>query len=104
MTSGSRVGYGLARNRYYPQIFAKVDKNGVPWVSLILAFLFGLVFLLPFPSWSALVGLVTSASVLMYAGAPLSLGALRGRCRTMPGRTACQRRRCWRRSRSSSPT
>src|SRR5215472_7788210 len=78
VTSGSRVGYGLARNRYYPQIFARVDNNGVPWVSLILAFLFGLVFLLPFPSWSALVGLVTSASVLMYAGAPLSLGALRG--------------------------
>jgi amino acid transporter len=76
-TSTSRVGYGLARNRYYPQAFAKVDKNGVPWVSLILAFVLGLVFLLPFPSWSALVGLVTSASVLMYAGAPLSLGALR---------------------------
>ncbi len=37
----------------------------------------GLVFLLPFPSWKALVGLVTSASVLMYAGAPLSLGAFR---------------------------
>ncbi len=76
-TSTSRIGYGLARNRYYPQVFAKVDKNGVPWISLILAFLLGLVFLLPFPSWSALVGLVTSASVLMYAGAPLSLGALR---------------------------
>ena len=78
VTSGSRVGYGLSRNRYYPQIFTKVDQNGVPWVSLLLAFAFGLVFLLPFPSWSALVGLVTSASVLMYAGAPLSLGALRG--------------------------
>jgi amino acid transporter len=78
VTSGSRIGYGLARNRYYPQIFQRVDKNGVPWVSLILAFLLGLVFLLPFPSWSALVGLVTAASVLMYAGAPLSLGALRG--------------------------
>ena len=76
-TSTSRVGYGLARNRYYPQIFAMVDRNGVPWVSLILAFVFGLLFLLPFPSWSSLVGLVTSASVLMYAGAPLSLGALR---------------------------
>ncbi|HEY7430684.1 MAG TPA: APC family permease [Streptosporangiaceae bacterium] len=76
-TSTSRVGYGLARNRYFPQIFAKVDSRGVPWVSLILAFVFGLVFLLPFPSWSSLVGLVTSASVLMYAGAPLSLGALR---------------------------
>jgi amino acid transporter len=78
-TSTSRVGYGLARNRYYPQIFAKVDRNGVPWVSLIMAFVLGLVFLLPFPSWSALVGLVTSASVLMYAGAPLSMGAFRRR-------------------------
>src|SRR5499427_3166289 len=80
-TSTSRVSYGLARNRYFPQVFAKVDARGVPWVSLIFAFLFGLVFLLPFPSWSALVGLVTSASVLMYAGAPLSLGAFR---RTVP--------------------
>ena len=80
-TSTSRVSYGLARNRYFPQVFAKVDSRGVPWVSLIFAFLFGLVFLLPFPSWSALVGLVTSASVLMYAGAPLSMGAFR---RTVP--------------------
>jgi len=76
-TSTSRVGYGLARNRYYPQIFAKTDKNGVPWVSLIFAFAFGLLFLLPFPSWKSLVGLVTGASVLMYAGAPLSLAAFR---------------------------
>jgi amino acid transporter len=77
-TSTSRVGYGLARNRYYPQIFAKTDKNGVPWVSLIVAFIAGLLFLLPFPSWKSLVGLVTGASVLMYAGAPLSLAAFRG--------------------------
>ncbi len=78
-TSTSRVGYGLARNRYYPQIFQWVDRNGVPWFSLIMAFAFGLLFLLPFPSWKSLVGLVTSASVLMYAGAPLSLTAFRKR-------------------------
>jgi amino acid transporter len=77
-TSTSRVGYGLARNRYFPQIFQRTDANGVPWISLIFAFLFGLVFLLPFPSWHSLVSLVTLASVLMYAGAPLSLGAFRG--------------------------
>jgi amino acid transporter len=78
-TSTSRVSYGLARNRYAPPPFGWTDKNGVPWFSLIMAFVLGLVFLLPFPSWSSLVGLVTSASVLMYAGAPLSLGALRHR-------------------------
>ena len=80
-TSTSRVGYGLARNRYFPQIFGWVDRRGIPWVSLLFAFAAGLLFLLPFPSWKSLVGLVTSASVLMYAGAPLSLGAFR---RTVP--------------------
>jgi amino acid transporter len=76
-TSTSRISYGLARNRYVPTPFAWVDKNGVPWFSLIMAFVLGLVFLLPFPSWSTLVGFITSASVLMYAGAPLALGAFR---------------------------
>ncbi len=76
-TSTSRVGYGLARNRYFPQPFQWTDRNGVPWFSLIMAFVFGLFFLLPFPSWQDLVGLVTGASVLMYAGAPLSLGSFR---------------------------
>jgi amino acid transporter len=76
-TSTSRVGYGLARNRYFPQIFQKTDARGIPWVSLIFAFIFGLLFLLPFPSWHSLVSLVTLASLLMYAGAPLSLGAFR---------------------------
>ncbi len=77
-TGTSRIGYGLGRNRYYPQLFTKVDRRGVPWFSLILAFLLGLLFLLPFPSWHSLVSLVTSAAVLMYAGGPLSMGAFRG--------------------------
>jgi len=76
-TGTSRISYGLARNRYAPQIFDRVNGNGVPWVGLIFAFLFGLVFLLPFPSWRSLVGIIVGASVLMYAGAPLSVGAFR---------------------------
>jgi amino acid transporter len=78
-TSTSRVGYGLARNRYYPPIFQWTDRNGVPWFSLLMAFALGLLFLLPFPSWKTLVGFITSASVLMYAGAPLSLWTFRRR-------------------------
>jgi amino acid transporter len=77
LTSTSRAGYGLGRNRYYPQIFTRTDKRGVPWFALLTSFIFGLVFLLPFPSWHSLVKLITSASVLMYAGAPLALGAFR---------------------------
>jgi amino acid transporter len=78
VTGTSRLSYGLARNRYFPSIFGRVSNSGIPWVGLIFAFLFGLVFLLPFPSWTSLVGLITDASLLMYAGAPLALGAFRG--------------------------
>jgi amino acid transporter len=77
LTGTSRVSYGLARNRYYPGIFGRVDSRGIPWFGMIVGFLAGIVFTFPFPSWHALVGLVTGASVLMYAGAPLSLGAFR---------------------------
>jgi amino acid transporter len=77
VTSTSRVSYGLARNRYYPQIFAKTDSRGVPWFSVIAAFVLGLVFLLPFPSWTALVNIITDASLFMYAGAPLAMGVFR---------------------------
>jgi amino acid transporter len=79
LTSTSRVSYGLARNRYLPQVFQLTDRRGVPWVSLIASFVFGIVFLLPFPTWQSIVGLITGASVLMYAGAPLSLAAFRRR-------------------------
>ena len=46
---------------------------------MLVSFIAGCVCFLPFPSWQSLVGLITSASVLMYAGAPLSFGAFRKR-------------------------
>lgn len=78
-TGSSRVSYGLSRNGYVPTMFEWTNEKGVPWVGLIGAFVTGCICFLPFPSWQSLVGLITSASVLMYAGAPLSLGAFRKR-------------------------
>ncbi len=77
-TSSSRISFGLSRNGYIPKAFERnSQRTKVPVFSIIVAAIIGLLFLLPFPSWSKLVGVVTSASVMMYAGAPLSLGALR---------------------------
>src|SRR5487761_1625442 len=50
VTGTSRVSYGLARNRYYPQLFSRVDPGGVRWLGLTAAFVLGLFFLLPSPS------------------------------------------------------
>jgi amino acid transporter len=78
-TSTSRVSYGLAANGYFPQALARTDRRGVPWIGLLVSFVVGVVCFLPFPSWQQLVSFITSASVLMYAGAPLAYGALRRR-------------------------
>jgi amino acid transporter len=81
-TSSARLSFGLSRNGYVPTAFERVNAARVPVFGVIVATIIGILFLLPFPSWSKLVGIVTSASVLMYAGAPLALGALR---RQKPG-------------------
>jgi amino acid transporter len=78
-TSSSRVSYGLSRNGYFPTVYESTDRRGVPWFGLITAFVVGCVCFLPFPSWTSLVGLITAASVLMYAGAPLAFGVFRRR-------------------------
>jgi len=77
--AGSRVSYGLSRNNYFHNVFGKLNDSKVPWMGVIVTFVVGCVCFLPFPSWQSLVGLITAASVLMYAGAPLSLGAFRKR-------------------------
>jgi amino acid transporter len=77
-TTTSRLSFGLSKNGFVPQVFEATSKNNkVPVFGIIIATIVGALFLLPFPAWSELIGLVTGASVLMYAGAPLSLGALR---------------------------
>src|SRR5207253_522828 len=78
-TSSSRVSYGLSRNGYFPKVYEATDSRGVPWFGLLTAFVVGCVCFLPFPSWTSLVGLITAASVLMYAGAPLAFGVFRRR-------------------------
>jgi amino acid transporter len=77
-TTTSRLSFGLSKNGFIPQVFEATNKGSkVPVFGIIIATIVGALFLLPFPAWSELISVVTLASVLMYAGAPLSLGALR---------------------------
>ncbi len=84
MGTASRLSYGLGRNNYFPHAVDKISKRGAPVNSIIIAFVIGMLCFLPFPSWSGLVGLVTSATVMMYAFAPPTLGALRRKDPTRP--------------------
>jgi amino acid transporter len=75
--TSSRLSYGLGRNGFFPPVISRISKRGVPFVSICISFVAGMLFFLPFPSWGGLVGLATSAIVIMYSMAPLSLAGLR---------------------------
>lgn len=78
VTTTSRIAYAMARTGYVPKLFAKISKRSrVPFVGVISTFVIGVFFFLPFPGWQVLVGFITSAVTLMWAGVPISLGALR---------------------------
>jgi amino acid transporter len=81
-TVTSRVSYAMGRNGNAPDQLATTNRNGVPVVGLVVAFVMGLIVFLPFPSWQQLVGFITSATVLSFAAGPLVVAALR---RTAPG-------------------
>jgi amino acid transporter len=76
-TASARLSFGLSKNGFVPTAFESINAARVPVFGVVIATLIGVLFLLPFPSWAKLVGIVTSASVFMYAGAPVALGALR---------------------------
>jgi amino acid transporter len=72
----ARLSYALGEEEVMPRALTKINKRGVPVWSILFAFIIGELAFLPFPSWSSLVGLVTGATAIMYAFAPVSLAAL----------------------------
>lgn len=73
----ARISYAMGRNGNAPAGLSKVNRTGVPWVGLILAFLVGCFFFLPFPGWSKLVEFVTNSTVLSFGCGPLVMLAMR---------------------------
>ena len=69
----ARLSYAMGRNRNAPAVLAKVNDNGAPWPSLILAWVVGCIFFLPFPSWQTLVSIVTSLTVLSFGSGAIAL-------------------------------
>lgn len=80
-TVTARISYAMARNGNAPRALARTSPRGAPTVSLVLAFIVGLIFFLPFPGWQKLVSFITSATVLSFGSGPLAWAALR---RQMP--------------------
>ena len=65
--TSTRTLFGLAEIGYFPKALSRVSKKTkVPVLPIILSVIIGLIFLAPFPSWYALVGLITGATAFTY--------------------------------------
>ncbi|WP_062308612.1 APC family permease [Alicyclobacillus sendaiensis] len=82
LSATTRVIFGWARNRTFFRVFGNVDeKTGVPHAALWLAFIMAIFWTLPFPSWGAMVNVVSAATIVTYVVGPVSAHAFR---RTAP--------------------
>ena len=77
MGTTARLSYALGEERELPAALARTNARGVPVVSILVAAGVGCLALGPYKSWSALVNVVTGATAIMYAFAPVALAALR---------------------------
>lgn len=72
----ARISYAIGEEEEMPQALTRTNSRGVPFVSLIVALVVGICAFGPFKSWSAIVSIVTDTTAVMYAFAPIALGAL----------------------------
>lgn len=75
----ARLTYALGELPELPTKLATTDRRGVPVWSIVTSAVVGWLCFGPFPSWSKLVAVVTGATAIMYAFAPIALAALRKR-------------------------
>ena len=73
----SRIVYGMALNNHLPKIFLKTNRHKIPYLTLYVNFLVGILSFLPFPGWQKLVAFLSSTSILSYGVGPICLLAMR---------------------------
>ncbi len=77
VTGGSRILYAVGETGGGPRFLTRLNKQGVPWFSVVIMWIAGVFFLLPFPAWQKLVGYITSITVITYGLGPVVLLLLR---------------------------
>ncbi len=73
----SRILYGMAINQHIPRWFGKVNSYHIPYVTIIVNLIVGMLSFLPFPSWQKMVAFLSSCCILSYAIGPICILAMR---------------------------
>lgn len=77
VTGGSRILFAVGEMGAGPHALMKLNVNQVPWMAVLVMWVVGAIFLLPFPAWQQMVNYITSITVLTYGLGPVALLVLR---------------------------
>ena len=77
LTGGARILFAVGEMRSGPRWLTALNKAQVPWAAVLVMWVVGVLFLLPFPAWQLMVNYITSITVLTYGLGPIILLVLR---------------------------
>lgn len=77
VTGGSRILFANGEMKAGPNILARLNSAGVPWVAVVVTWVVGALFLLPFPAWQKMVAYISDITALTYGLGPIVLLILR---------------------------
>ncbi len=84
VTASPRIIMAAGEMGNAPKQVIKLNRQGVPWIGLVVTWIVGVIFFFPFPSWKDLVSAVSLITVLSYMIGPVILLHLR---RVLPDAT-----------------
>ena len=76
-TGGARSLFGIAANGCAPKIFLKTNKRMIPFLSIWVNMIFGMIIFVYFKGWDAIATFLTCLFAFSYAIAPVCMIALR---------------------------
>jgi amino acid transporter len=77
VTGGSRILFANGEMRAGPRVLTRLNSGQVPWVSVAIMWVVGVIFLLPFPAWQKMVDYISDITALTYGLGPIVLLILR---------------------------
>lgn len=77
VTGGSRVLFAVGEMNGGPRWLTTLNAAKAPWLAVLVMWVVGILFLLPFPAWQLMVNYITSITVLTYGLGPIVLLVLR---------------------------
>ena len=77
MTGGARVLFATGEMKAGPQRLSVLNAAKAPWLAVVVMWVVGVLFLLPFPAWKAMADYISSITVLTYGLGPIVLLVMR---------------------------